>query len=381
MDWQKHARRLADEVDRPGSAWGRAVAETPRHLLVPRWYERDQAAEGRVVRDGAADPDAWLAAAYSDTTLVTRVGALHADDAEPGTVVTSGMSTSSSTEPSLVVKMYRHAELTYGCRTLVTTGTGYGTALACHRLGANLVTSVDIDPYLVDSATDRLTSIGHRPETAVCDLTRGPLPGDEFDRIVSTVSVPTIPPAWLRALRPGGRLVTTITGTGLILYADKTPDGGARGRTAYEPASFMAPRQGEDYEEKVPESAWEEAKNGDGETSVSRHFLVFVPETWNIRSMLQLHTPDIEHRHRWHPDRSHTVWMTHPDGSWARAHAIAPQEVPVVHQGGPRRLWDPLEEILDRLNWMGELPVYGARVTITPDGETTLTRGGWTATL
>ncbi|MFJ6101778.1 methyltransferase domain-containing protein [Streptomyces sp. NPDC092359] len=380
MDWKDHARRLAAEVARPDCPWGQAVAVTPRHTFVPRWYERDQEAGGRVVRDGAADPDAWLAAAYGDTTLVTRVGALHADDAEPGTVVTSGASTSSSTLPTLVLDMYKHAELVDGSRTLVTTGTGYGTALACHRLGSGLVTSVDIDPRLVASATDRLASIGHRPETAVCDLTRGPLPG-EYDRIVSTVSVPTIPAAWLRALRPGGRLVTTITGTGLILYADKTPDGGARGRTSYEPASFMGPRHGDDYEETVPASVPEEAKNSDGEVSASRHLLVFVPETWSIRSMLQLHTPGIEHRERWYPDRSHTVWMTHPDGSWARAHATAPRETPTVHQGGPRRLWDTLEDILDRLNWLGQLPVYGARATITPDGTTTLSQGGWTATL
>lgn len=380
MDWDIHARRLADEVARPDSSWGAAVAGIRRHLLVPRWYERDQAAGGRVVRDGASDPEAWLAAAYSDTTLVTRVGALHADHAEPGTVVTSGASTSSSTEPGLVVGMYRHAEIVDGSRTLVTTGTGYGTALACHRLGSELVTSVDIDPYLVEAATDRLASIGFRPQTAVCDLTQGPLPG-EYDRIVSTVSVPTIPPAWLTALRPGGRLVTTIAGTGLILYADKTPDGGARGRTSFEPASFMGPRQGDDYKQTVPDRVWDEAKNGDGEQSASRHLLVFVPETWSVRSMLQLRTPGIEHRHRWHPDRSHTVWMTHPDGSWARAHATTPREAPTVHQGGPRRLWDPLEDILDHLNWIGELPVYGARVTITPDGVTTLTHGPWKAHL
>ncbi|MFE0773361.1 protein-L-isoaspartate(D-aspartate) O-methyltransferase [Streptomyces sp. NPDC058861] len=339
----------------------------------------DEEAGGRTVRDGAADVDQWLSTAYGDSTILTRIGPLHADHARPGDIAI-GAPTASSTLPTLVLDMYEHARITDGSRTLVTTGTGYGTALACQRLGSTLVTSVDIDPYLVDSATDRLASIGHRPETTVCDLTQGPLPG-EYDRIVSTVSVPTIPPAWLQALRPGGRLVTTITGTGLILYADKTPDGGARGRTSYEPASFMPPRQGDDYVKTIPDSLWEEAKSGDGEVSVSRHLLLFVPEAWSVRSMLQLHTPGIEHRHQWHSDRSHTVWMTHPDGSWARAHAIAPREVPVVHQGGPRRLWDPLEGILDRLNWMGELPVYGARVTITPDGETILSRGKWSATL
>jgi hypothetical protein len=36
---------------------------------------------------------------------------------------------------------------------------------------------------------------------------------------------------------------------------------------------------------------------------------------------------------------------------------------------------------LDRLNILGELSVYGAAVTITPDGTTTLSRGRWSHTL
>ncbi|MFI2378100.1 methyltransferase domain-containing protein [Streptomyces sp. NPDC018964] len=149
--------------------------------------------------------------------------------------------------------MYRHAMLGEGCRTLVRAGTGYGTALACHRLGADLVTSVDIDDHLVQTATDRLHSIGLRPRTAVCDLTTAPLPG-AFDRIVSTGSVRPIPAAWLKALRPGGRPATAITGTGtgtgtgLILIADKTPEGGGRGYIAYDRASFMSARHGDDYD-------------------------------------------------------------------------------------------------------------------------------------
>ena len=53
--------------------------------------------------------------------------------------------------------------------------------------------------------------------------------------------------ALLTALRPSGRLVTTITGTNLILTADKTPDGGAIGRTEWDRAGFMSARQGPTY--------------------------------------------------------------------------------------------------------------------------------------
>ena len=96
--------------------------------------------------------------------------------------------------------------------------------------------------------------------------------------------------------------------------------------------------------------------------------------------MLELTVPGVEHRTDKDGD-GRTVWLLHRDGSWARAHAAGRLETPTVHQGGPRRLWAALESIRDRLNSTGALPVYGARVTITPDGETTLSRGGWSVTL
>ncbi|WP_435865128.1 protein-L-isoaspartate O-methyltransferase family protein [Streptomyces spectabilis] len=309
------------------------------------------------------------------------MGTAHADHLEPGTVIPSGpWPTSSSTLPSLIVTMYRHAMLADTCRTLVTTGSGYGTALACHRLGAELVTSVDIDDYLVKTATERLTAIGLHPHTAVCDLT-DTLPG-QFDRIVSTVSVRPIPLSWLHALRPSGRLVTTITGTGLILVADKTADGGAHGYIAATGASFMSTRHGDDHEGTSPAAAVWEASDGDGgDVTTSRYPLLHVPDSWAVRSMLELQLPGIEHRLQQHDDGGLTIWMAHPDGSWARASADSRRASPTVHQGGPRRLFDALERIRNRLNTWGELPVYGARVAITPDGETTLSRGRWSATL
>ncbi|MEU8061386.1 hypothetical protein [Microbispora bryophytorum] len=82
MDWSLHARALADRVTRPASRWRDAVAETPRHLLVPRWW-----APGPydwTVQDGPADPERWMRAAYSDRTLMTQMGPLHADHADPG---------------------------------------------------------------------------------------------------------------------------------------------------------------------------------------------------------------------------------------------------------------------------------------------------------
>jgi protein-L-isoaspartate O-methyltransferase len=107
----------------------------------------------------------------------------------------------------------------------VGTGSGYGCAVLAGRVGDQHVTSVDVDEYLTKAAAERLDSVGLHPDVVTCDAT-GPLPGS-YDRIVSTVAVRPVPPSWLAALRPGGRLVTTITGTCLIVPADRTPDGGA----------------------------------------------------------------------------------------------------------------------------------------------------------
>ncbi len=125
--------------------------------------------------------------------------------------------------------MLRQAHLDDGADVLdIGTGSGYGCAVLAQRLGDRHVTSVDVDGYLTEVAAERLAGIGLRPQVMTCDAT-GPLRGT-YDRIVSTVAVRPIPASWLGALRPGGRLVTTITGTALIITADKTDDGGAIGR-------------------------------------------------------------------------------------------------------------------------------------------------------
>lgn len=374
MDWESHAKALVDSAVHPASRWHEPVAEVPRHLFTPRWWQY-AGEDGWTLRDGVAEPERWMRAAYSDRSLVTRVAGLHADHAKPDDHPT-GKPTSSSTLPSLVVTMYRHAMLTDDVDALCVTGSGYGTALLARRLGDEQVTSVDVDGYLVHAAAERLEAVGLRPRMVVCDIT-GPLPG-QFDRIVSTVSVPSIPASWLAALRPGGRLVTTIAGTGLLVTADKTADGGATGRVTWDRAGFMATRHGEDY---PPAPTVGEAWTADGEeVTTGRYPVIEVGEAWEVMSALALAAPGIRHAYDEDPEGMRTAAMVHADGSWARATGRR-GEAPTVHQGGPRRLWDVLDGI--RHDWAsdGYLQVYGAKVTVTPDGETTLSRGGWTVTL
>ncbi|MFD7136956.1 methyltransferase domain-containing protein [Streptomyces sp. NPDC059894] len=377
MDWEPYAAGLAAQVAHPGSDWWGPLTDTPRHEFVERWFTPGE--RGWLVVDGPSDETAWAKAAYADSTLVTRVGPVHADHAQPGQAVT-GHPTSSSTLPSLVVTMLRHGHLAPGHRLLdLATGSGYSAALACHRLGDGLVTTLDIDPYLTEAATARLDRIGRHPTVVTADAD-GELPGT-FDRIVSMVSMPRIPAQWLEALAPGGRLVTTITGTGLIVTADKTDDGGATGRVEWNRGSFMAARTGDDYPPAL-NVVFAQAADQDGEEVTLSPFPVLdVMQAWEVWSMLSLTAPGIEHRTGTADDGGRMAWMLHADGSWARAHTKPGEHTATVHQGGPRRLYALLDRIRRRWLEHGELPVYGAKVVIAPDGETTLSRGRWTATL
>ncbi|MGW0819953.1 methyltransferase domain-containing protein [Streptomyces sp. NPDC002845] len=377
MEWEKHAARLADEVTDPVSRWRDPVASTPRHDLVPRWWERAEG--GWVLRDGRSDPEGWLVAAYSDTSLVTRVGGLHADHARDDDRP-CGLPTSSSTLPSLVVRFLRHARLAEGL-DLLDLGTGAGglAAYAARRLGSRHVTSLDVDRYLTDAASGRLAHMGLHPQFVAMDATRS-IPG-LYDRIVATVALEPgqgLVPV-LGALRPGGRLVTTLANTSLILTAWKTEDGGAVGQIERDWAGFMKTRHGTDYVPGLGDLL-AHAREAEGtEVAVGWYPVLDVASAWELRSMLEITTPGVELDYEEH-GRRRTAYMVHADGSWARASAER-LDPPEVHQGGPRRLWSQLERIRNRLNAEGGLPLYGSRVEVTPDGVCHLSRGKWTATL
>ncbi|RBQ19124.1 protein-L-isoaspartate(D-aspartate) O-methyltransferase [Spongiactinospora rosea] len=376
MDWKDQAAALAAAATPPGSRWREPIATTPRHVFVPRWWAKTR--DGWDLRVGDADRDRWLAAAYRDWTLVTSIGGLHADHAEPGTRP-KGSPTSSSTLPGLVAQMFRHASIGDRCTVLdVGTGSGYGTAVLCARLGDAQVTAIDVDPYLNEAAAERLEEAGYRPRIITADAT-GPLDW-EGDRIAATVAVgPAIPASWLAALKVGGRLVTTITDTSLVLTADKQQDGGAAGMVQFDRAGFMRTRTSADY----PPRDWDllnVALDGEGEHVVrGRYPVLDVVSTWDVSTMLEIIAPGIGHYYDNREDGTRVAIMTHSDGSWARAEER--DDKVTVHQGGPRRLWDYLDEVRDYWIRHGDLPFRGAEAIITPEGVITLRRGRWIATI
>ena len=377
MNWQAHAAWLARQVTQPRSRWRPLIAAMPRHEFVPRWWSDH--GHGWTPQDGPSMPgQEWADAVYRDMSLITQVGTQHADHAASHDRP-QGRPTSSSTMPGLVVTMYRHAMIDDDTDILdIGTGTGYGAALLAARLGDDRVTTIDIDPYLVKTAEERIAATGLRPLAAVADAT-GPLPG-HYDRIVSMTSVAPIPPSWLAALRPGGRIVTTLTGTGLIITANKTPDGGAAGQTEFDRAGFMHARTAPDYPPGLLRTIPGALDGDTGDITTGRYPVVNISRAWELYSTIGVTLPGIEHHYEEGEDGTRTAWLAHPDGSWARATATG-DEPPEVRQDGPQRLWDTADQI--RHTWLtdGNLPAYGAAVTITPDGAIHLKKGRWKATI
>ncbi len=159
--------------------------------------------------------------------------------------------------------------------------------------------------------------------------------------------------------------MTTLAGTGLLVVADKTDDGGAVGKVAAESAAFMRTRHGDDYAAVPPDVGrlWENAQHAEGErVTTGRYPVMRVTSTWEVRSTLELTVPGIEHRMTVSDYGARTAYMLHPDGSWARAAAAGRRALPEVHHGGPRRLWDELDRIGTWLVVDGDLPVPGAQV-------------------
>ncbi|MCF6525247.1 hypothetical protein [Streptomyces sp. JJ36] len=164
-----------------------------------------------------------------------------------------------------------------------------------------------------------------------------PCPAGSADRLVATVSVPSVPPSWLNALCIGGRLVTTVAGTSLSVTAEKDPEGGATGRVKWDRAGFMHARHGQDYPPGATDLlGMAEVADGEGEyVARGRYPIVDVANAWDLASMLELTAPGIAHHYR-EGGEQRTAFMAHGDGSWARATAAGPEQ-PLVHQGGTRR--------------------------------------------
>ncbi|WP_373291555.1 rRNA adenine N-6-methyltransferase family protein, partial [Sphaerisporangium melleum] len=154
-------RALADRLSRAGSSrdpvWRDAVESVARERFLGSAVAEatEYGDRWKVIHREEVTEDEWLELAYRDQTWVTQIDGTTVETAR-GTV--QGAPTSSSTLPGLVVLMLDAAQIANGDKVLeVGTGTGYSTALMCHRLGDRAVTSIEYDAAVAGRARDALT--------------------------------------------------------------------------------------------------------------------------------------------------------------------------------------------------------------------------------
>src|ERR1700760_308994 len=179
-------------------------------------------------------------AAYRDDALVPR----RAPDGQP---------TSSSSQPTIMAIMLDQLGLEPGQRVLeIGAGTGYNAALMKYLVGpSGSVITVDLDQDVAREAAAHLAAAGY-PEVTVAatDGAAGHPAGAPYDRVIATVGVSDLAPAWLDQLGPGGRIVVPLDLRGsqrAIAFqraAEVSGDAGAAGWQARSvvPCGFMQMR-------------------------------------------------------------------------------------------------------------------------------------------
>ncbi|HEX2858703.1 MAG TPA: protein-L-isoaspartate(D-aspartate) O-methyltransferase [Alphaproteobacteria bacterium] len=113
-------------------------------------------------------------------------------------------------QPTVVAEMTAGLQLTGAEKVLeIGTGCGYQTAILC-RLSKRVFT-IERHPRLSTSAVERLHAMGYTNFAAlVGDGTMGWPQQAPFDAIIVTAAGPSIPPALISQLKPGGKLVIPV---------------------------------------------------------------------------------------------------------------------------------------------------------------------------
>lgn len=196
--WNPQA--ITESIAPPGDPWHDTVAAVPRHMFTPRWWEPSD--NGWTLHDGpalaAGTPGAWSAALDDDHPVVTKVGGLRAEDADPGNHPV-GPPAIASPAPGDTLALFEYADVRPGCTVLLAdAGTGYECALLGRQLGDAAVTA------LADDGT------ASRVRLLLRELSLSPAitarPTGACDRLISAVPGTAVPADCFAALRPGGRL-------------------------------------------------------------------------------------------------------------------------------------------------------------------------------
>ena len=357
----------------PDPEWLAAFRDIPRTAFVPSFFRQVPEKSGWVLVE---QPSAeWFDAVYSTQPLITQLDGddTLTDAARRGQLVT-GVSTSSSSAPTLMAVMLHALDLYPGHRVLeIGTGTGYNAALLCHRVGAQNVTSIDVDPGIMDRAHHTLAQLGYSPHLRTTDGRAGCPERAPFDRIIATVALASIPTPWIDQTAPGGKLLVPLDrrNCGGLLALLTVHGDTAEGHFLPDYGGFMPVRPNHtDAAERAFREASEEeyAIHRISElpatfiTSPESPFEFFAALTvpgdgWNKLEFVPADGGPIE------------TWIATADGSWV-CHTTDHDGTHRVRQGGPTRLWDAIETAHHQWERLGKPTRERFGLTVQHDAHT-----------
>ncbi|MFG2914266.1 ATP-grasp peptide maturase system methyltransferase [Kitasatospora sp. NPDC048298] len=346
-----------DAVDDP--AWRAAALAVPRELFVGSFFVPVPGSGPTAYRPVRRADPGWLEQVYSDETLITQLdGRTRPEDVTGGSA--TGTPSSSSTLPSLVLRMWQQLGVEAGHRVLeVGTGTGYSTALGAHRLGDANLTSVEYDPVVGAAAAAAIGSAGFAPRLVIGDGLLGDPDGGEYDRLIATCAVRYLPPCWLHQVKPGGVILATLSGWGFgfgLVRLVVTAPGEGRGVFMPGYTSFMIARP----HDRPPRQSISLLPGDERPSRIDPEVI----GTWTGSWVAQLAAPSAErmgaggHQILWDvATGSQARTAPHPDGGWT------------VVQRGPLRLWDQVESAVEAWQRAGEPHQEGFGLTVSVTGQ------------
>ncbi|MEV0175406.1 methyltransferase domain-containing protein [Streptomyces sp. NPDC050803] len=352
------------------SDWAPPFAAVPRRDFLPEvMWPHDMDTGTTVTVDLRDDPGLWYSYANADVPIVTQWDDGTSD--EPGKAPTS-----SASMPSVVFRMLRDLDVQDGHRVLeVGTGTGWNAALLAHRLSPANVVSIEIDPVVADEARTRLARAGLPVLVLTRDGADGDVQGAPYHRIIATVGVRRIPPAWIDQTRLGGIIIapwgTHYSHQDAIVRLKVAEDGASASGMFTGPVEFMKLR-----DQRLPFAGHHAyAPRGvgaaeRGTTAVTAEDLLgsdgqFAASTFAAG----LRVRDCYHRAADKRDGSRPVWFYGlADTSWACVMFRDGQDEAQVWQAGPRRLWDEVTAALDWWRAVGQPGHERFGLTVTAEG-------------
>lgn len=339
------AERFLREIGPLAPDWAQAFAAVDRAAFLPGvMWPFDMATRSSTAVDRAAQPARWHESAYADVPVTIQW-----DDGSHHGPAQGRVPTSSASMPSVVAGMLHALGCGPGMRVLeIGTGTGWNAGLLAHRLGGANVTSVEVDPAVAAAARRALHAAGLHPRVITADGLLGHPGHAPYDRVLATVGVRRIPPAWTAQTRPGGLVVapwgTPFTPVDALARLTVNADGTATG-PFLRPVEFMKARS--QRLARAPHIAYAPAGLDGADTTTTRLTArgtgLDDPLHHPFPFTAGLLLPDCTHAAGRRGPMLSTWLYSLADLSWAAAVLHDDQPASTVYQSGPRRLWDELE--------------------------------------